>query len=61
MASDPHNTPTTSFHVDVFDQTSQNVSVSEHGAGDFINPDFEFDQFETELAMTSGRYFFMCW
>uniref|UniRef100_A0A5K3ERX9 Rho GTPase-activating protein 1 n=1 Tax=Mesocestoides corti TaxID=53468 RepID=A0A5K3ERX9_MESCO len=35
--------------------TSRLNSVEEPSTGDFINPDFEFDQFETELAATDVK------
>lgn len=39
------------------DPTSQlNSVLDEQSAGDFVNPDFEFDQFETELAAAKSKY-----
>ena len=60
MASDPHETPTGSPHVDGLDQTSRIDSAVDPNAGDFINPELEFDQFETELAAIDCRFCVIC-
>ncbi|KAH9281255.1 Rho GTPase-activating protein 1 [Echinococcus granulosus] len=54
MASEPRKSFTSLPHFEDVDQNSRINSVDESGIGDFISPDFEFDQFETELAATRG-------
>lgn len=33
-----------------------NSIIDEPSTGDFVNPDFEFDQFDTELAAAKSNY-----
>ncbi|KAM7542135.1 hypothetical protein Aperf_G00000007639 [Anoplocephala perfoliata] len=53
MASESQKNPTIQ-PADSLDADFQVISVDESGAVDFINPDFEFDQFDTELAATKN-------
>ncbi|KAM3177274.1 hypothetical protein ACTXT7_004840, partial [Hymenolepis weldensis] len=54
MTTEPPKTSTDLRGRESPDPTSQLYSVlDEQSAGDFVNPDFEFDQFETELAAVS--------
>lgn len=57
MTSEPRKIPTNMPRLESTDQNSRINSPDESGIGDFINPDFEFDQFETELAATKGISF----
>ncbi|VDL19310.1 unnamed protein product [Hymenolepis diminuta] len=51
MTTEPPKTSTDLRGRESPDPTSQlNSVLDEQSAGDFVNPDFEFDQFETELA-----------
>ncbi|KAL5968187.1 Rho GTPase-activating protein 1, partial [Taenia solium] len=52
MTSEPHKSSTNMPHLGSTDQNPSLNSLDESGIGDFISPDFEFDQFETELAAT---------
>ncbi|VDM35527.1 unnamed protein product, partial [Hydatigera taeniaeformis] len=52
MASEPLESSNNMPHLGTADQSSRMNSFGGSGIDDFISPDFEFDQFETELAAT---------
>lgn len=55
MASEPRKSSTNQRNADNLDLDLQLNNVDESTTVDFINPDFEFDQFDTELAATKSK------